>query len=337
MGSLPGSEPSMNLLDVKDLEVNYPVEGTFFGRENRSVKAVRKVSFDVKVGETLGVVGESGCGKSSIARSLVLLKRPSSGTIEFKGNNILDLSGSAMKSYRRAVQMVFQDPYGSLNPKLTVGESVAEGMEVHGIFDSALEVRAEVVRLLNRVGLDEAAIDRYPREFSGGQRQRIGIARALAVRPELIVCDEPVSALDVSVQAQIVNLLQTLQKDSGLSYLFITHDLAVVEHLSHRILVTYLGQVVEEGPTSIVVGQPKHPYTQALVAAVPGGSSKKEARPVIQGDVPSPLNPPAGCAFHLRCPFAEARCRTTDPPLEEIESGHRVACHLVSSRRGVAE
>jgi oligopeptide/dipeptide ABC transporter ATP-binding protein len=321
----------MNLLDVKDLEVCYPVAGSFLGRDAHSVKAVRRVSFDMAAGETLGVVGESGCGKSSIARSLVLLNRPSSGSIEFKGASILNLSGSARKSYRRAVQMIFQDPYGSLNPKLTVGESVAEGMEVHGLFDSALAIRGEVIRLLDRVGLDESAVDRYPIEFSGGQRQRIGIARALAVRPELIVCDEPVSALDVSVQAQIVNLLRTLQKDSDLSYLFITHDLAVVEHLSHRILVMYLGKVVEEGPASLVVGQPKHPYTQALVAAVPGGRNRNDSGAVIQGDVPSPLNPPAGCAFHSRCPVAEARCRTIEPPLEEIGPGHRVACHLVSS------
>ena len=326
----------MNLLEVKDLEVCYPGAGSFFGREADSVKAVRGVSFDMTAGETLGVVGESGCGKSSIARSLVLLNRPSRGSIEFKGASILSLSGSARKAYRRAVQMIFQDPYGSLNPKLTVGESVAEGMEVHGLFDSALGVRGEVIRLLDRVGLDESAVDRYPKEFSGGQRQRIGIARALAVRPELIVCDEPVSALDVSVQAQIVNLLQALQKDSGLSYLFITHDLAVVEHLSHRIMVMYLGQVVEEGPASLVVGQPKHPYTQALVAAVPGGKNKNGTGVVIQGDVPSPLNPPAGCAFHSRCPIAEARCRTIEPSLVEIDPGHRVACHLVPSEgRGV--
>jgi oligopeptide transport system ATP-binding protein len=329
---MSGSKPIMNLLEVKDLEVCYPGARSFLGRDADSVKAVRRVSFDVVVGETLGVVGESGCGKSSIARSLVLLNRPSGGSIEFKGSNILNLSGSAKKSYRRAVQMIFQDPYGSLNPKLTVGESVAEGMEVHGLFDSALAVRSEVIRLLDRVGLDESAVDRYPKEFSGGQRQRIGIARALAVRPELIVCDEPVSALDVSVQAQIVNLLQILQKDSGLSYLFITHDLAVVEHLSHRILVMYLGQVVEEGPASLVVGQPKHPYTQALVAAVPGGKNRNDGGAVIKGDVPSPLNPPAGCAFHSRCPFAEARCRTIEPSLEEIDPGHRVACHLVLPR-----
>ena len=321
----------MNLLEVKDLELCYPVVGSFLGGDAHSVKAVRRVSFDVTVGETLGVVGESGCGKSSIARSIVLLNRPSSGSIEFKGTNILNFSGSARNSYRRAVQMIFQDPYGSLNPKLTVGESVAEGMEVHGLFDSAVEVRREVIRLLDRVGLDESAVDRYPKEFSGGQRQRIGIARALAVRPELIVCDEPVSALDVSVQAQIVNLLQNLQKDSGLSYLFITHDLAVVEHLSHRILVMYLGQVVEEGPASVVVGKPKHPYSQALVAAVPGGKNRNEGGTVIQGDVPSPLSPPTGCAFHSRCPFAEARCRTIEPSLKEIDPGHRVACHLVSS------
>ncbi len=320
----------MSLLEVRDLELHYPVKSSGWLGAARSVQAVRGVSFDLAAGETLGVVGESGCGKSSIAKSLVLLNKPQHGRIRFQGKDILRLNRAERKAYRRSVQMVFQDPYGSLNPKLTVGASIAEGIEVHGLYADRSEIRKAVVELLDRVGLPEAMIDRYPSEFSGGQRQRIGIARALAVRPELIVCDEPVSALDVSVQAQIVNLLQTLQQDSGLSYLFITHDLAVVEHLSRRIIVMYLGRIVEEGLAQDVVGQPKHPYTKALVAAVPGGSHRgSPSEGVLQGDVPSPLDPPSGCAFHQRCPLAEDRCRTLDPLLKDVEDSRRVACHLV--------
>ena len=320
----------MSFLKVSDLEVHYPAESEGWLSGPRSVQAVRGVSFELAAGETLGVVGESGCGKSSIAKSLVLLNKPLSGQIQFQGKDILCLNRVERKKYRRAVQMVFQDPYGSLNPKLTVGASIAEGIEVHGLSADRAEIREAVVALLDRVGLPEGMIDRYPSEFSGGQRQRIGIARALAVKPKLIVCDEPVSALDVSVQAQIVNLLRTLQQDSGLSYLFITHDLAVVEHLSRRIIVMYLGRIVEEGFAHDVVGQPKHPYTKALVAAVPGGARRGSgSEALLQGDVPSPLDPPSGCAFHQRCPIAEARCRTSDPSLREVGADRRVACHLV--------
>ncbi len=321
----------MSFLVVEDLEVRYPVDTSSLLGRPQSVQAVRGVSFEIAPGETLGVVGESGCGKSSIAQCLVRLNEPSSGRIHFRGQDVTRLRGRELEAYRRAVQMVFQDPFGSLNPKLTIGASIAEGMEVHGIHSDRGVIRREVAELLERVGLSGEAADRYPREFSGGQRQRIGIARALAVQPELIVCDEPVSALDVSVQAQIVNLLQTLQAETQISYLFITHDLAVVEHLSHRILVMYLGKVVEHGPAREVVARPQHPYTQALVSAVPGKHRHQDGeRPVIlSGDVPSPLAPPTGCAFHQRCPVAEARCRELDPRLKDLGEGHQVACHLV--------
>ena len=322
----------MSLLVVKDLEVTYPVDSSsLFGRK-RSVQAVRGVSFEIGPGETRGVVGESGCGKSSIAKCLVRLNDASKGSIRYRGQEIASLRGAKLKAYRRAVQMVFQDPFGSLNPKLTIGDSIAEGMEVHALHSDPKLVRNEVLSLLERVGLSGDAADRFPREFSGGQRQRIGIARALAVRPELIVCDEPVSALDVSVQAQIVNLLQSLQQETQISYLFITHDLAVVEHLSHRIVVMYLGKVVEEGPAREVVARPQHPYTKALVAAVPGRhqSRGEDAAATLSGDVPSPLKPPLGCAFHQRCPLAEARCREQDPSLENSGEERQVACHLVA-------
>ena len=321
----------MSLLVVKDLELRYPVDTSSLFSRPASVQAVRGVSFEIAAGETLGVVGESGCGKSSIARTLVRLNEASQGSIRFRGQDVAKLRGPELKSYRRSVQMVFQDPFGSLNPKLTVGASIAEGMEVHGIHSDRAVIRREVAGLLERVGLSGEAADRYPREFSGGQRQRIGIARALAVQPELIVCDEPVSALDVSVQAQIVNLLQTLQVQTQISYLFITHDLAVVEHLSHRILVMYLGKIVEEGPAREVVARPRHPYTQALVSAVPGNRRRHggEVPTVLNGEVPSPLAPPIGCAFHQRCPIAETRCRERDPRLKDLGDGRRVACHLV--------
>lgn len=320
----------MSFLDVRDLAVSYPVAGARFWARKQFVQAVRGVSFSVAPGETLGIVGESGCGKSSLARTLVLLQSPTAGGVRFKGEDISKLNGGGKKAYRRSVQMIFQDPYGSLNPKLSVGASIAEGMVVHRLHDDGESQRQAVVALLQRVGLDSSAARRFPHEFSGGQRQRIGIARALAVQPELIVCDEPVSALDVSVQAQVVNLLRDLQRSEGLAYVFISHDLAVVKHLSHRLLVMYLGQVVEEGDASEVVSRPRHPYTQALVKAIPGTHPGTASEKVLDGDLPSPIDPPGGCAFHTRCPVAEARCRTEMPGLREVGPDVRVACHRVT-------
>ncbi len=318
----------MSLLRVEDLEVEYAGRRSWFGGEAPSVKAVNRVSFQLEAGETLGIVGESGCGKSSLAKTLIRLQRPTRGRIWFEGEDLDTLDSAGERRFRRAVQMVFQDPYGSLNPKLTVGASVAEGLEIHGLGDAA--TRRETVReLLQRVGLDASAADRYPHEFSGGQRQRIGIARALAVEPKLVICDEPVSALDVSVQAQVVNLLRELQEGSQLAYVFITHDLAVVEHVSHRLLVMYLGQVVEEGAASTVLQGPLHPYTQALLAAVPGTQRGGDV-PLLSGDVPSPMDLPTGCPFHSRCPVVEARCRVERPELRSFAGQRRVACHRVA-------
>ncbi len=319
----------MKLLEVEDLEIAYPARSPGRG-PRRTLRAVNRVGFHISEGETLGLVGESGCGKSSLARALVLLERPSGGRIRFRGEDVRLMDRARRKRYRRQVQMIFQDPYGSLNPRLPVGESIAEGLRVQGMLSGREAVRSEVARLLDRVGLDASAAGRLPREFSGGQRQRIGIARALALRPDLVICDEPVSALDVSVQAQVANLLAELQKDSGLAYLFITHDLAVVEHMSHRVMVMYLGQVVEEGPAREVIGSPRHPYTRMLVASVPGrrGRDLPEQAPV-RGEIPSPLDVPDGCPFHSRCPLAEDRCRTERPALEG--SGRRTACHLAGS------
>ncbi len=318
----------MRLLEVQNLEIQYPVRRRGWV-SRQMLRAVDRTGFHIDAGETLGLVGESGCGKSSIARSLVLLEEPTGGQIRFKGRDIWSLKAAARKMYRRSVQMVFQDPYGSLNPKLKAGASIAEGIRVQGLLLQPEEIREEVVRLLAKVGLDAATADRYPREFSGGQRQRIGIARALAVRPELVICDEPVSALDVSVQAQVINLLRELQAGSGLSYLFITHDLAVVEHISRRVMVMYLGQIMEQGPASEVIGNPLHPYSQMLVASIPGSRRRLQSSQTIQGDVPSPLDVPAGCPFHSRCPLVESRCREERPLLKPVAAGRQVACHLV--------
>ena len=315
----------MKLLEIEDLEIAYPVRRSVWGPP-RLVRAVNRVRFDLNPGETLGLVGESGCGKSSLARSLVLLERPTGGRIRFRGRNIHHLDAAGRKRYRRQVQMIFQDPYGSLNPRLTVEESIAEGIRVQGMTDGTGDIRAEVARLLSRVGLDASTARRLPREFSGGQRQRIGIARALALKPDLVICDEPVSALDVSVQAQVVNLLRDLQKDTSLSYLFITHDLAVVEHISHRVMVMYLGQIVEEGPAREVIGAPRHPYTRMLVSSIPGNRRRSGDTEAGRGDIPSPLDLPVGCPFHSRCPLVEDRCRRERPLLKG--DTHRVACHL---------
>lgn len=317
------------LLEVRNLSVRYPAKPTLLGRPTAWVHAVEDVSLDLAPGETLGLVGESGCGKSSLGRAIVRLVEPTSGTIRFQGGEITHLRGEPLRRVRRGLQMVFQDPFGSLNPRLTIGQSVAEALEIHQLAGDRAHRAARVAELLTAVGLDPGLAERYPHEFSGGQRQRIGIARALAVEPKLIVCDEPVSALDVSVQAQIVNLFQDLQRDRGLAYLFIAHDLAVVEHISQRILVMYLGRVVETAPARELLIAPRHPYTQALISAVPVvDPASRRQRLVLPGEPPSPLTPPPGCPFHPRCPIAEARCRGELPLLRQIQPGHQVACHL---------
>jgi oligopeptide transport system ATP-binding protein len=319
----------MSLLDVRHLKVHFPVQPSLFGAVHGHVKAVDDVSFILEEGETLGLVGESGCGKSTLGRAVIRLSEPTSGQILFAGEDINRLSGAALRRLRRRFQMVFQDPYGSLNPRMTIEQIIGEALDIHRLTPDATDRRQRIAHLLQAVGLDSAHAQRYPHEFSGGQRQRIGIARALAVEPEFIVCDEPVSALDVSVQAQIINLLQDLQQKHGIAYLFIAHDLAVVEHISRRIMVMYLGKVVEMAGAPAIIHTPKPPYTQALISAIPViDPASKRARIVLPGDVPSPIQPPAGCPFHPRCPVAEAQCRTILPALREIAPGHQVACHL---------
>lgn len=319
----------MSLLEVENLEVHFPVKHGLFSRVRKHVKAVDGVSLKVEAGETVGLVGESGCGKTTMGRAIIRLLEPTGGKVLFEGTDVASLSGAELRSKRRDFQMIFQDPYGSLNPRMTVGQIVGEPLDIHRLTSSAEEKRERIAQLLTDVGLDPMHAQRYPHEFSGGQRQRIGIARALAVKPKLIVCDEPVSALDVSVQAQIINLLQDLQQEHGLAYLFIAHDLAVVEHISRRVVVMYLGRIVEEGEAGVLVSAPKHPYTQALISAIPVvDPESKRQRIVLPGDVPSPIDPPSGCPFHPRCPIAEARCKTEVPRLREVADGHRVSCHL---------
>jgi oligopeptide/dipeptide ABC transporter ATP-binding protein len=317
------------LLEVQNLRVHFPVKQGVFARVRGHVRAVDDVSLTVAAGETVGLVGESGCGKTTLGRAVIRLVEPTGGTIRFEGEDLTRLRGAALRAKRRHFQMIFQDPFSSLNPRLTVGESIGEALDLHRLTPTREARRQRIGELLAGVGLDAAQAERFPHEFSGGQRQRIGIARALAVEPRLIVCDEPVSALDVSVQAQVVNLLQDLQRDRGLAYLFISHDLAVVEHLSHRIVVMYLGRIVEVGPAKELCRTPRHPYTQALISAVPVvDPDAKRQRIILAGDVPSPIHPPGGCPFHPRCPVAEARCRTEVPPLRETACDRLVACHL---------
>ncbi|MBL9137032.1 MAG: ABC transporter ATP-binding protein [Verrucomicrobiales bacterium] len=325
----------MALLDVTQLSVQYQVRNRLFGRRKRFLRAVDCVSLSLEAGETLGLVGESGCGKSSLGRAILRLLEPTSGRVVFDGKEVTRLPPRELRRQRRGFQMIFQDPYSSLNPRMTVGESIGEALDIHRLVSSRSERQERISGLLSSVGLDPASSDRYPMEFSGGQRQRIGIARALAVDPKMIVCDEPVSALDVSIQAQILNLLRDLQKDRGLAYLFISHDLAVVEYLCRRVAVMYLGRIVESGPAAVICRNPAHPYTQALLAAVPTlrNSPASAPRPAtLGGEPPSPLQPSVGCPFHPRCPVAEARCRTDTPRLRLLGPQHEVACHLASDQ-----
>ncbi len=318
------------LLVVKNLKVHFTVQHGVFSRAREYVKAVDGVTFSLDAAETLGLVGESGCGKTTLGRAIVRLTEPTAGSILFEGEDVAQMGGRQLRARRRKFQMIFQDPYGSLSPRLLVEDILGEALDIHKLAANPSARQQRVAELLEAVGLDPAYARRYAHEFSGGQRQRLGIARALAVEPRLIVCDEPVSALDVSVQAQIINLLQDLQQQRGLAYLFIAHDLAVVEHISRRVMVMYLGKVVELADAKTIIRAPRHPYTQALISAVPMvDPDSKRKRIVLPGDVPSPIHPPPGCPFHPRCPRAELpRCQVEAPPLREVAPGHLAACHF---------
>jgi len=319
------------LLEVRDLVKHFPVGGGFFSRSDAVVRAIDGVSFSLHRGETLGLVGESGCGKTTTGRCILHLERPTSGQIIFEGIDIASKSERELRLLRRHMQVIFQDPYSSLNPRMTIGQILAEPIKVHRLVNGNAAREARVSELLTQVGLLPQHAQRYPHQLSGGQRQRVGIARALAMEPSLIICDEPVSALDVSIQAQIINLLEELQSRLGLTYLFIAHDLSVVRHISDRVVVMYLGKIVEVADRQALYEAPVHPYTRALLSAVPIPDPKLEAsreRTVLRGEVPSPLTPPGGCVFHPRCPMAEARCSAEIPRLREITPGHWGACHL---------
>lgn len=318
---------SQPLIQIKELTKQFPIKGGLLSREVASVKAVQGVSLDIKRGETLGLVGESGCGKSTLGRCIIRLIEPSSGGIFFDGQDVTKLQGEELRALRRKMQIIFQDPYASLNPRMTVGSIIAEPLEIHNLFDSKKDRIDRVKQLIELVGLRPEHVNRYPHEFSGGQRQRIGIARALAVEPSFIVCDEPVSALDVSIQAQVINLLMDLQQKLGLTYLFIAHDLKVVEHISNRVAVMYLGKVVEIAESDELYRHPSHPYTRALLSAIPVPDPRgKDTRIILTGDVPSPINPPSGCHFHPRCPDIIEECKKTCPSLRSTRPDHNTAC-----------
>jgi oligopeptide transport system ATP-binding protein len=324
-----------NLIEVEDLKVYFPVRAGIFQGQIGTVKAVDGLTFEIRRGETLGLVGESGCGKSTTGRALIRLREPTEGTVRFDGIDLVKLKPEALRKMRRRMQIIFQDPYGSLDPRMTVGSIVSEPIDTHHLASGAAK-KERVADLLRIVGLDPKYITRYPHEFSGGQRQRIGVARALAVEPEFIVCDEPISALDVSIQAQVLNLLTDLREQLGLTYLFIAHDLSVVKHISDRVAVMYLGKIVEIGPPDIMYANPGHPYTRALLSAVPVPDpvlERKRKRVILKGDVPSPVNPPEGCRFHTRCWLYEQlgqpeQCRTIDPPVRILQGDHGAACHF---------
>ncbi len=318
-----------NLLDVKDLKMHFPVRRGVMQRVTGQVKAVDGVSFAIKPGETLGLVGESGCGKTTVGRSILRLLDPTAGSVMFDGTDVLAADRGELRALRRNMQIIFQDPYASLNPRMSVADIVGEGLKVHGLVKGRRAVQERVADLLTKVRLDPSYVNRYPHEFSGGQRQRIGIARAVSLNPKFIVCDEAVSALDVSIQAQIINLLMDLRDELGLSYLFVAHDLSVVRHISHRVAVMYLGKIVETASTKTLFEAPMHPYTKALLSAVPvaNPTTKKERVP-LTGDVPSPLSPPSGCAFHTRCPAVMDKCKVETPPVRDVGDGHTYVCHL---------
>ena len=329
MNTMMQTNQNPDLLIVKDLVKYFPVRGGLLQRTVAQVQAVDKVSFTVRNGETLGLVGESGCGKTTVGRSILRLIEPTSGEVTFDGENMITMRPNSLKAMRRNMQIIFQDPYASLNPRMPIGESVMEGLQIHKI--GRPKDRWDVaIQMLRKVGLEEYHARRYPHEFSGGQRQRIGIARALALQPKFIVCDEPVSALDVSIQSQVLNILKDLQREFGLTYLFIAHNLSVVEHISDRVGVMYLGKIVELANRDDLYREPLHPYTKALMSAIPiPHPNVKRERTILKGDVPSPLHPPKGCRFHTRCPVAIAKCSVDEPEFKESRPAHWAACWLV--------